>query len=321
MEIWFYKRDAEVGDWVYADGTTTPVTVVNKVKTIVGVCFYVNPEDNTQRLCIALESLTNGKWGLSSGNWSEGITLVDNPEYSVFDVPTLSNKTDRAEIAINESMYRDESSAGDKDGFKVWNENSIFGELGWQELTSRLDTYPEGTKLPWGLINTLKIIEHRNKILLDSNINLPLPRRIGEQSEMKTLIQLMQSVIDENDGQTEYNEFYYPAASLCNAYEPVVPSTETLAPCFKTGRWFLPSVGEMARIYWGNTHNAQQKATADGIFAPHIASGKFTALEKSWFWCSTEYEPTRAWTINLVSSNTSYIFKMYTGSVRAIAAF
>ena len=295
MQIWLYKRECQIGDYVYADASTSDR--VNKEKSIVGVCFYINPADKTQRLCVALQELTSYPWGLYSGNWPEGITLADTSEYSVFDVPTLTNKTTGINTSnITEATYRDETSAGDNDGFKILPNGIAAAELGWEEMNGRLGGYPEGTKLPWGLINTLKIIEHRNKILSDTNINLPQPQKIGNQSELSNLIQLMQDVIDKNSGATKYRDFYYPPASQCHSYEPNVISGEILSDCFKSGKWFLPSTGELARLYWWSTHNEAQEPVSNGIFAKHIVEGRFAALAGS-YWTSTECNSTTAWYI------------------------
>ena len=320
MKIWFFKRELQLGDYVYADGSTSDL--IRKDKTIVGVCFYIDPDDRSHRLCVAPKALTAYPWGLYSTNWSEGITLADSPGYNVFDVPTLTNKIVGAGITISATNYRDETSAGDGDGFAFQAASTALGELGWEELTSQLGGYPEGTKLPWGLINTLKIIAHRNIILSDTNINLPQPQKIGNQSKLDNLIQLIRDVVSNNSNAAKYQQFYYPPASQCNAYEPSVKAEEPLDERFKAGKWFLPSAGELVRLYWWHSHNKLQEEVTNGIFAKHIAEGVFTALTANLHWSSTEYNTTYTWGINFSSGFFTYSTKSSTSPpVIAVCAF
>lgn len=288
MQVWFYKREAQLGDYVYYDGSYSDL--LNRVKTVVGVCFYINPYDKTQRLCLALQALTANQWGLYWPNWSEGITLEDSPEYDVFDIPTLANKPlVMSPIYVREDTYRDMGSQGDPDGFKIFPVDTVDAEIGWTECDIDFKDYKKGQMLPWGLVNTIKIIAHRNTILTDSNIQLPQPQKSERQTELSNLLQLMQDVESNNGGQTKYKQYYFPPASQCYAYEPVVKEEEKLSDNFKQGRWFLPSLGEQARIYWGYTHNAQHEATTNGIFADAIDKGLLTALTPPvTYWSSSE---------------------------------
>ena len=321
--IGFYKRSCHLGDYVFADGTYSDL--LDSGKTPVGVCFYINPADKTQRLCVALANLPSYQWGLypvSDNNGFTGIELADTPGYSIFNIPTMTDKGDRGLTGnyINPTTYRDETTSGDPDGFKILSTGSAVGEIGFEAITTKIGQYPEGTKLPYGLINTLRIIAHRNTILSDSAVNLQQPQQIGTTSPYQHLLQLMSDVVTDNGGLAKYRQFYYPAASLCNCYEPGVKQGETLADKFKAGKWFLPSEGELARIYWYHRQGYTVGAT-DAIFAQAVADGRMTAMSNAWHWSSTENSQSNAWNVGFSDGNTNLNSKYDSVAVRAVAAF
>jgi hypothetical protein len=47
---------AHLGDYVFYDGTYGPTTAG---KTVVGICFYINPADANDRRMVALSNLEN----------------------------------------------------------------------------------------------------------------------------------------------------------------------------------------------------------------------------------------------------------------------
>lgn len=326
MVIYIYKHECQLGDYVFADGTSSDIN--NKLKTIVGICFYINPENKSQRLCVFLQTLESGTWGFQNdaNNGSNGfseIKLSDTPGYSVFDVPTLSNINLNGldNGYINEASYKDESGKGDVDGFKIFAAGTAMAELGWEEIPIPLGNYPQGAKLPIGLINTLKIITHRNIILSDSNINRQLPVKTGSISELENLQQLISDIVTENGNQSKYRQFYYPAASLCNSFEPEVKKGEVLTDCFKAGKWFLPSCGELGRIYWYHRKGYEVK-NPEAIFAKAVAEGKMSQITNAYYWSSTERNMNLAWLIGFsdgLVSNTGNKWPPY--PVLAVAAF
>lgn len=321
--IGFYKRSCHLGDYVFADGTFSDL--LDSGKTPVGICFYINPADKTQRLCVALSNLPSYQWGLypaSDNNGFNNIELEDTPGYSVFDIPTMTNKTTRGLTTnyITPETYRDETSAGDPDGFKILGTGTAVGEIGFEAIKTKLGQFEEGANLPYGLINTLRIIAHRNTILADSAVNLQQPQQIGTTSPYQHLLQLMADVVTDNGGLAKYRQFYYPAASLCNAYEPGVKAGEELADCFKAGRWFLPSEGELGRIYWYHRQGYEVGAE-DAIFAQAVNDGRMTAMSNSWYWSSTECSQGDAWVVGFSDGGTYTYGKCNAGAGRAVAAF
>lgn len=177
--IGFYVRSCKVGDIVFCDGTYSDV--MDGSKTPVGVCFYINPENKAERLCMGLANLPSMPWGLyreaSNGtNGFDSITLEDRPAYNCFDIPSIQNITSRGLTTdyITEETYRDESSAGDADGYR--RVTGAAGSIGFTEATEAIGGYERGDKLPIGLYNTLRIIAHRDIIINDPTFDeLPKP--------------------------------------------------------------------------------------------------------------------------------------------------
>ena len=170
-------------------------------------------------------------------------------------------------------------------------------------------------------MKTIQIIEHRDKILEDSGINLPVPAATDKATELEVLQELMAKVVADNDGMTKFRQFYYPAASLCHAYEPTVRPGEVLADKFKAGNWFLPCEGLLSRMYWYHRQGYEENVP-NAIFARARIANLFTPFANTWYWSVTEYSQYDAWGVNFNDGNTnSYGSKYSSSRVRAVVAF
>lgn len=76
--------------------------------------------------------------------------------------------------------------------------------------------------------------------------------------------------------------------------------------------WYIPSLGELYRIF------INKKAINAAL---EFAKGD--KLQDRWYWTSTEYSVTYAWSLNLNDGNTYYWYTKAspTGRVRAVSAF
>jgi hypothetical protein len=307
--VYFYQRDCAVGDYVYYDGTSSDI--LDTGKTVIGICFYINPNDKADRLMVALSDIqSNRKWGLHSNN----PTLTDDPAYSCKDVAGLVNK-ESGSPQPNNSAYIDSSQP---DGFAVVpNSKYALGELGRYAIELDLPGYATGEKLPWGRANTLKIVKHRDKILTDSGVNLPVPAATSGMSLYANL-ELLITAVDKQI--SNGNEYYYPAASLCAAYEPTVKASETLADKFRAGMWFLPSGGEAGRLLFYHA-KGYDSSTENAIFAKPFAASRFSAFSNAWYWTSSSCSQSDAWFARFSSANIGNTYEGNTGAVRAVAAF
>lgn len=288
--VYFYERLAKPGDYVFQDGTYSDE--LDDSKTPIGVCFYVDSKNPNNRLMMALESLqytsTTVVWGLGNGGSNsdgsyfgspQGVAISRDPLYNCYDISSLANiNITGASIDTNENTYFTDAvyrdvNASDNGYFKSFDPSTYFGEIGWTKAKKRiyidkLQT-PDGSLgsivvnvgdiLPVGWINTLSIIEHRNK-LLDSYYNEETQEFIRPYSddyttEMQSLRDLG-GIADYADvggrisantpnGKTHGSHLYYPAASIAFAYKP---NASGLLDKFKEHNWFLPASGELIRM-------------------------------------------------------------------------
>ena len=153
QEIKYYRRVAEVGDIVFADGTYNNKSVVGK--TPVGICFWVNSEDPNDRLMCTLQPYYD-QWGITR---DDSIKLTDSPTYNCDDTPVAN------------------SNGGDLTTLKMLPED--FGP------------YKQGQTVRLGIYNQYLLIKHRNKILTDSGINLAIPQAGSTKTELDSLKELL----------------------------------------------------------------------------------------------------------------------------------
>lgn len=210
--------------------------------------------------------------------------------------------------------------------------------------------YGEGQIVNRGFMNTMCIILHRNKLLADdmfSDFQVSEPQGhwegnnwISETTDlgrkMYALSQRIQQLVSDEDlsGETyytKYRQLYYPAASVCYAYEPEVQTGEVLNDKFKAHNWFLPTEGQLLRMYYyynsafhTNDKLGDDYNTGETIFAHanRISGGKFVNFSASTYWSSTEYSTqSRSWYIYFNYGTVSFDYKYSDYGCRALVAF
>ena len=99
------------------------------------------------------------------------------------------------------------------------------------------------------------------------------------------------------------------APGYCANYSRVNANSKGLT----AGKWWLPSLGEIMMIYANMTKIN---------YALSLISGA-TQLSENWYWTSTEYSATYAWSLSLSSGNASYYGTKAssTNRVRPVSAF
>lgn len=97
------------------------------------------------------------------------------------------------------------------------------------------------------------------------------------------------------------------AAGFCNRYSRTNANGNGLT----AGRWWLPSMGEMAMI-WANFDKIN--------YALSKISGA-SQLQSNWYWCSTQYSAAGAWNLTLYDGNVGSYYKFNQGRVRPVSAF
>nr|DAM75102.1 MAG TPA: protein of unknown function DUF3988 [Caudoviricetes sp.] len=210
--VYFYKRAPQVGDIVYADGSWSDKH--NKNKTPIGVCFYISADGKDRRM-MGLTRLNsfNTSWG-TSGNYIDRLAKLASEPARDISVVRGMKKNWPTEIADD-----------------------------WMTLEEPLLDYPRGSKIPYGMYNTLCIIRQRNDILQDENYKLDVPQASAGVSEFEDVKRCALKYFNENQIYV-----YYVPASLSYAYSPAVLKGETLSNQFAPHKWHLPSAAEAKAI-------------------------------------------------------------------------
>ena len=315
-KVYFYRQELQLGDYLFHDGTVSADDIPSKV--IVGVCFIVNPKDHRQGVFLAVDDISVNNtssfvWGLYSGdsnNGITGITLDDRPNYNVYDTPTPNVGNSSNYNASSDGCFRDEENT-ENDGWKQYltsdgeiDETHVLNDVNFTEVTQEFydvknfDAYlaemglEKGDMISAGQLEMMYIIQHRDKILTDSGVNLPVPEASSAQTEQENLTDCINAIINANA--TKYQQYYYPAASRCWAYVPNVGTGRTLDARLGLHRWHLMSVGEMLRMSWH-----LRKGTAIGTewacFAKALQGGNMVKPRSSWYWSASEIHQTYSW--------------------------
>lgn len=341
-EIYFYPYQAQLGDYIFADGTYGN-DMSFSYSTPIGVIFYIEPKERKWAIAVATKDYGSRVWGLFNStdayNGMNGITLGSNSNYNVYNLPLLNEYTTR--VDVTDANMRDESNTAN-DGFKEYYDLNTISDIGFEKITQSMwDTnvghtilgnyfkrvgLKVGDMVARGQLNTLKIIAHRDYILSDSNVNLPIPKATSDKTLAQSLSERIKSVQASHNNVQKYQQYYYPAASYCNAYVPTLDNdTKTLAEPFTEGHWFLMSSGEMARCSWYAMKGYDDVSTPHAIFAKPWSDQRFTKFSDSLYWLSSEHSELGSWGLNHVSgqfyNGTAAGNKCSAGQVRAAVAF
>ena len=313
-EVYFYAYKAKLGDYIFADGSYGADLSFSDSSPI-GIIFYIEPKVREWAVAGALSDyISNVAWGLCNNTDNSSlpnITLANMPSYPVYDIPSIDNVP--IGVNITDTNMRDESNT-ENDGFKEYAQGYSVSDLGFVEVTAKIwnsnigsAAFGEylgkagvaiGDKVSRGFLNSLYIMAHRNFILQDPNINLPIPKTSETETLAENLKKCILAVQQSHNSALKYQQYYYPAASYCNAYVPNVK--DKLVDKFGEGRWSLPSAGELSRIAWYHMQNGSDK-NANNIFAQGRADFRFIKMENTSYWSSSEQSDAKAWTVNPIS--------------------
>lgn len=243
--VGFYERGLALGDYVYSDGSFS--NKLRKDLTVVGICYYISEDKNDRRI-LSLEQIRDTAGIDSFRAPFSNVQLTDKPSYPVHFVPGVK-------------QINSEAEARRYDGLSL--------------LASDTLDHRAGEKLPVGKIDTLLTIKHRDVILQDSGVNLPIPVANSVGNEYNNLLSLMNihRPRNNNDVDESIAAYYYPAYSLCYAFEPGLKGhNESLSATFKAHEWYLPAVGEAIYIM------EEYLKAESGIFAQAIRDGLFSLM-------------------------------------------
>ena len=147
--------------------------------------------------------------------------------------------------------------------------DTAMNDLGWDA---------NGT--PRGMIYTNTLIVERNKRVIEAKVTAPT------KDNFATLLEAAGATTEENKKARRL--LYYPAASYCQFYQP---SVDALNDKFKSGNWFLPSIGELIQIWYMIRHSGKAAASQyNKINSNNIV------------WSSSEHDLEYAWAIRFKTS-------------------
>lgn len=254
-------------------------------------------------------------WNTGDSNWLYYLDASGAKAYlscgniltggAFYDIPDIKNITSSKVGTINATNIRDSSAPYGFMGIpQTYSQGMGFA---YQETEAQLadrilnknlaslasEYYKDGDVVNSGYINTLRIIQHRNTILRNGvyggSTMLISPKDIP--SNFDELIQGMVGLRDGQElidlGQTykaKWMQIYFPAASICYHYEPVVKDGDELADKFKQHNWFLPPHGIHCRLYWymkqGGSENIFKDVPAS-VFKPFASDQVSSSTERA----------------------------------------
>lgn len=309
-ELGIYRRACRLGDYVFSDGSYGS-SLDDSTLTPVGVVFYIEPKKREKAIAATFDRISRYRsneylnwshWGLYQ-SLLPGITLKDNPLKDPYFVDADNVCTATTSVSIENMIDEDNVS---NDGFKAYPKTNNLGDIGFTTIDE--DTYTQyrkylrdigleaGDMIANGQLRTIKIIAHRDMVLTDSGVNLPVPKAGDGVTEADSLYACNANVIAGNNNN---NEYYYMPASECWAYTPLsLKGGEEVAECLKPHHWFLGSAGELSRLYFymknantGNKYDILAKAVKEANFQVFTFTDSFTCIVSS-----TEYSIERVYT-------------------------
>jgi hypothetical protein len=237
--VYFREKDAEIGDYVYFDGSLSSPADYNPDKTVVGVCYYINGDDR-RMMAVDFASDESVMWGMSSAQFSDINTTafpISPSTIGLGSLGSLANYTDYSSASVTTKSITQDLTT------EAFTTNGIQGGL---------KQFPKDSVLPCGQFNTINIIEHRNENVIKKGFgSSTIPGRtaggiynLDEKQDLTKLINTAQL-----QSKTQVEASLYPAASHCYSYTPTVKEGETLNENFTKHNWYLPSMSELLYMW------------------------------------------------------------------------
>ncbi len=274
---------------------------------------------------------------------------------SMFDLADLQNITSSGMYDGNGNSTRVYADAVQAD----MNSETDYENGGFRERNTPQGAASNTAMAQWnGKANTKKIVEWANTILntfISENYEAMNP-----PANLQELADYMYNILYNTVGdgtKNKYYQFAYPAAYACYLYEPKASYGE-VDEQYKRGEWFLPSAGELARLYhhfnisrqnpMTTTNTADNTRTPSADYANYdIEQGKegidawnpifaklyqriaaaggsasaFVNISASIHWSSLEYNSSIAWYVGFNNSYIYYVSKYASYSVRPVVAY
>jgi hypothetical protein len=271
-EVYFREKTAQIGDYIYFDGSISSPEDYNPDKTVVGICYYVNGSD---RRMMSIEYKSTS-WGLSEATHpgiGEESKYRINP-LPVGDVSTTSNASnlDLAKISTQTLDKNLTTQAYSKSG-----------------IAAGLKQFPAGSVIPCGQFNSINIIEHRNENVLNYGIGAGvIPGMNSSGQYVYDELTHMEEIITSYFTANQINiASLYPATSYCYVFTPTVKAGEALNDKFVKHNWYLPSLAELMYM-WSCIKNGYCKTLETaGIWSESATWGDYSGPS---YWSSNQYD-------------------------------
>ena len=279
---------------------------------------------------------------------------------SPFDVPNITNFTTGYGLYTTYANMIDENNPSDEypstDPQRYWKSYANLHAIGYLNpvaLGSTLKTnlynndslYTADTLVPQGFADTAYIIFHRNRVLSGTTYNGGTPDDPSDDvnytffkpdddstDKLSTKILNIQNWAREELESSYpliYQQYLYPAASECFAYEPTIATGQTLNAKFTANHWYMPSIGELCRLCFLGMYCYNQSSLYDAnaysifgdIFKNAADAGVFTRFSASYHWSSSEYIQNYAGSVYFGNGGIYNNYKYNNLVVRPCAAF
>ncbi|MCI7451946.1 MAG: hypothetical protein MSB11_03005, partial [Prevotella sp.] len=349
--VGFYNRIPRVGDFAYSDGSFD--NELDTSKTCVGFVFKSDKLSDSKLLLrvYAAENVpyvsddktintTGIPWGIFPGNDSNSIGQnVINEINAAVGVGDISDIADLPNNGNLDLYYTDENGKQKStNSITVKSYQDVTTEDGYKAINARsvLNDFD-------GKSNTAAIVRWANNVI-SLYLDESYPKTLKELSNR--MAELVKKKTDEGATYPDnWKQVYYPAAYGCYLYEPSISGTATLNEQYKKGNWYLPSEGELARVYnfFGNSKGWKNNTAASIDYAnehpeseattPIFANLLKRAKDKSAacpvammsqsanYWASTEFNRVGAWLVISYGGGAYGGGKSDSLAVRAAVAF
>ncbi len=266
VDIGLFYREAAVGDYVFADGSWSDKN--NPLKTVVAGCCYVGDEfvdsdgiTKRIRVAVAKADIQNVEWGVFYSNTtSEGFTSLactqgtghDGTEFrqafSAFFNTTIGETSDPSSTVQLITMGASSAIFTQFGNDAEWAKARLVDVYGFGKRENNEYVFPRVT---YGKYYTLILILTRDRLLLDAGTDPDLfPFQLRGISGKTYMTALNEALSKANQQGSKYRQYYYPAASKCDAYEPTgLKAGEVLAEQLREGNWYLPTIAEITAWY------------------------------------------------------------------------
>lgn len=302
-KIGFWDREPEVGDFAFVDGgfdneydeSKTLAGVVVKKDDIAGSTskkVWVYAKENatctsTDGTSMNTASFRWGLWfdadGIDSSGSVQGfpdslcaeIEATEGVNASVDDL-SLTNVGNTGLTTIN--------SGGTRVGYSYLTDRESYGDSQYLDDT-QIDGYRKEFPSQGGYFTennaaVLHFTEGEGDVVTDvakKVVGVYLEKELPvTRTELADALLAIRAEHAGETSPTRYDQFYFPAQYACHLYEPASNKAgEVIHDAYKRGKWNLPSVGLLIRVYnfWYNSLSLGEK-DSDGKYIRRVSCQK-----------------------------------------------